>query len=262
VPGYQIGDVTLNADVAGDGFPLLLIAGTGLPGSIFGFHMGWLTEIRKVISFDNRDIGGSSDSPGEYTAKDMADDAAGLLDALGIERADVIGYSLGGAIAQELAIAHPGRVRGLVLYSTWAGTDEWLRLRFSLWERIIAATGSDLTGELGALDLFTYRFFVPGRLEMLAGQNAAAPPRSEGLMRQWRADLAHDARDRLGTISAPTLVVGAAEDILVPARYSQERADLVPGAKLEILDDAAHGALIETPDAWRAVVEPFLTTLA
>lgn len=262
MPGYEIGDVTLHADVVGAGFPLLLIAGTGLPGSIFGFHMGWLTEMRKVISFDNRDIGQSSDSPGEYTAKDMAEDAVGLLDALGVEQADVIGYSLGGAIAQELAIAHPERVRGLVLYSTWAGTDEWLRLRFSIWERIIAATGGDLTGELGALDLFTYRFFVPGRLEMLAGQNAGVEPRSEGMMRQWRADQAHDAKDRLARIASPTLVVGAAEDILVPARYSEELAGLVPGAKLEILEAAAHGALIETPDAWRAAVEPFLKSLS
>jgi 3-oxoadipate enol-lactonase len=262
VAGYQIGDVTLDANVAGEGFPLLLIAGTGLPASIFGFHMGWLTEIRKVIAFDNRDVGASSDSPGEYTAKDMADDAAGLLDALGIEQADVIGYSLGGAIAQELAIAHPSRVRGLVLYSTWAATDEWLKLRFSLWERIIAATGNELTGELGAMDLFTHRFFVPGRIEMLRGQNAAAEPRSEGLMRQWRADQAHDARDRLAQIASPTLVVGAAEDSLVPARYSEELASLVAGAKLEILGAAAHGALIECPDAWRAAVEPFLQSLS
>lgn len=259
--GYQIGDVTLHAEVNGDGFPLLLIAGTGLPSSIWAFHMGWLTEIRKVITFDNRDVGESSDSPGEYSAADMAADAVGLLDALGIEQADVIGYSLGGAIAQELAIAHPSRVRGLVLYSTWAATDEWLKLRFSLWERIIAATGNDLSGELGALDLFTYRFFVPGRIEMLRAQNAGADPRSEGLMRQWRADQAHDAKDRLAAITNPTLVVGGAEDILVPARYSEELASLVGGAKLEIVEAGAHGALVEVPDAWRAAVEPFLKSL-
>ncbi len=258
--GYQIGDVTLDANVAGEGFPLVLIAGTGLPASIFGFHMGWLSEIRTVISFDNRDVGASSDSPREYTAKDMADDTAALLDALEIEQADVIGYSLGGAIAQELALAHPERVRGLVLYSTWAASDAWLNLRFSLWERIIAATGNELSGELGALDLFTHRF-LPGVIEGLRGQNSGAKPRTEGLMRQWRADQAHDAADRLPSITQPTLVVGAAEDTLVPARYSEELASLVPGAKLEILEAAAHGALIETPDAWRAAVEPFLRSL-
>jgi pimeloyl-ACP methyl ester carboxylesterase len=261
VAGYQIGDVTLECSVAGEGFPLVLISGTGLPGSIFGFHMGWLTEIRKVVSFDNRDVGASSDSPREYTAKDMADDTARLLDALEIERADVIGYSLGGAIAQELAIGYPDRVRGLVLYSTWATSDEWLKLRFSLWERIIAATGAEFTGELGALDLFTYRFFVPGRVEMLRGQNNGVAPRTDGLMRQWRADQAHDARDRLPTLTHPTLVVAGAEDILVPLRYSEELATLIPGAKLEVIEGAAHGGLVETPDAWRAAVEPFLRSL-
>jgi pimeloyl-ACP methyl ester carboxylesterase len=97
---------------------------------------------------------------------------------------------------------------------------------------------------------------------MLRGQDAAAEPRSEGLLRQWRADQAHDARDRLAKITSPTLVVGAAEDTLVPARYSEELASLVGGAKLEILEAAAHGALIERPDEWRAVVEPFLQSLS
>ena len=261
MPGYRIGDVTLHAETVGEGFPLLLISGTGLPSSIWAFQMGWLTQIRQVIAFDNRDVGESSDSPDEYTPADMAKDTVGLLDALGVEQTDVIGYSLGGAIAQELAIANPDRVRGLVLLSTWAATDEWLKLRFSLWERIIAATGAELTGELGALDLFTYRFFVPGRIEMLRAQNADAEPRSAGLMRQWRADQAHDATDRLAKIMNPTLVVGGAEDILVPARYSEALATLIPGAKLEILDAAAHGALVEAPDALRAAVEPFLLSL-
>jgi pimeloyl-ACP methyl ester carboxylesterase len=86
-----VGDVTLYAESYGEGFPLLLISGTGLPLAIWGFHTGWLSELRKVVAFDNRDIGRSSSVATDYTPADMAQDALGLLDALAIEQADVGG---------------------------------------------------------------------------------------------------------------------------------------------------------------------------
>ena len=264
MPAYEIGDVTLNAETFGDGFPLLLISGTGLPLAIWGFHTGWMSEIRRVIAFDNRDIGGSSTVDIDYTAADMSADAIGLMDELGIEQADVLGYSLGGAIAQELVLGKPDRVRGLILYATWAATDPWLRLRFSLWERFVAkATTDDITDQ-GAIDMYSYRFFAdPAPLEMLRAAARAAPSDRGpgGMIRQWRADQAHDARDRVSEITAPTLVVVGDEDVLVPPRYSREIAELIPDARLEVIPEAGHGALIERPDAFRAAVEPFLKEL-
>jgi pimeloyl-ACP methyl ester carboxylesterase len=263
MPIHNVGGIDLNADVAGDGFPLVLIAGTGLPAVIWGFHIGWLSELRTVVAFDNRDVGSSGSADGPYTPADMARDTLGLMDALGIERADVLGFSLGGAIAQEVALAAPDRVRSLVLYATWASTDSWLRLRFQVWERLASAVTPDTITDLGALELYTHRFFAdPAPLEMLRASASAAPARPpDGFIRQWQADQAHDARDRLGTIRAPTLVVGGVEDILVPSRYSRELADLIPGARLELIAEAGHGALIERPEAFRAAVEPFLTEL-
>jgi pimeloyl-ACP methyl ester carboxylesterase len=263
VPSYKVGDVTLHAETSGAGFPLVLISGTGLPAIIWGFHIGWMSEIRKVVAFDNRDIGESSSVETDYTPADMAHDTLGLMDALGIGRADVIGFSLGGAVAQELALAAPDRLRGLVLYATWAATDNWLRVRFQTWEAIAAAAPSATITDLGALDLYTHRFFHdPGPLEMLrAGSRAAAERGPGGLLRQWRADQAHDARDRLGRIASPTLIVVGDEDVLVPARYSRELAGIVPGARLELIGEAGHAALIERPDAFRAAVEPFLRAL-
>ncbi|HYZ94024.1 MAG TPA: alpha/beta fold hydrolase [Actinomycetota bacterium] len=264
MPVYNVNGLDINADVTGDGFPLILIAGTGLPAVIWGFHVGWLSEQRRVVAFDNRDIGASGSAPGDYTPTDMAGDAIGLMDALGIERADVVGFSLGGAIAQEVALAVPDRVRGLVLYATWASTDAWLRLRFEVWERIAAAVAPDTITDLGALELYTHRFFAdPAPLEMLRASARAAPNERgpDGFIRQWRADQAHDARDRLGGIRSPTLVVVGDEDVLVPRRYSQELVELIPGAKLQVIAEAGHGALVERPDAFRAVVEPFLKEL-
>jgi 3-oxoadipate enol-lactonase len=264
MPEFRVGEVTLFGEQAGEGFPLLLISGTGLPSTIWALHMGWLTDLRTVITFDNRDIGRSSFVDHDYTPADMAADAIGVLDALGIEQADVLGYSLGGAIAQELAIAQPERVRSLVLYATWASTDEWLRLRFGLWEQIAASAPSEVIADLGALDMFTHRFFEdPARLQMLRAASPANPdPRAnEGFIRQWRADQAHDARERLKAIACPTLVLSAEEDVLVPARYGHELAELIPQAKLEVIRQAGHGALIERADAFRGAVEPFLNEM-
>lgn len=261
MPSYAVGDVSLHAETTGTGFPLVLISGTGLPTLIWGFHTGWLSEIRTVVAFDNRDIGQSSTSEREYTPADMAGDTLGLMDVLDIEQADVLGFSLGGAVAQEVALAAPDRVRGLILYATWASTDNWLRLRFSAWERIAAAVQPETITDLGALDLYTHRFFAdPAPLEMLRASARAAPNERgpDGLLRQWRADQAHDARDRLGSLECPTLVVVGDEDVLVPMRYSQELASLIPGARLEVMAEAGHGALIERPEAFRAAVEPFL----
>lgn len=264
MPEYTVGDVTLHAETSGDGFPLVLIAGTGLGAMIWGFHTGWMSELRRVVAFDNRDVGSSSGVETDYTPADMAADVVGLLDALEIARADVIGFSLGGAIAQELTVAAPDRVRGLVLYATWAATDGWLRLRFSVWEQLAALASRDTITDMGALDLYTHRFFSdPSRLEMLRAAAKAVPDERGpgGLVRQWRADQVHDARDRLGSIAAPTLVVAGDEDVLVPPRYSREIAGLIPGARLEVIPQAGHGALIERPDAFRAAVEPFLREL-
>ncbi|MGH2759646.1 MAG: alpha/beta fold hydrolase, partial [Actinomycetota bacterium] len=114
------------------------------------------------------------------------------------------------------------------------------------------------------LDLYTHRFFAdPGPLEMLRTVARAAPNERGpgGMIRQWRADIAHDARDRVGRITAPTLVVVGDEDVLVPPRYSVELADLIPGARLQMIPQAGHGALIERADGFRAAVEPFLKDL-
>jgi pimeloyl-ACP methyl ester carboxylesterase len=261
MPTYNVGDVTLNAETTGTGFPLVLIAGTGLPAMIWGFHIGWLSELRTVVAFDNRDVGASGSVSTEYTPADMARDTLGLMDALGIWKADVIGYSLGGAVAQEMALDAPERVRGLVLYGTWASTDSWLRLRFQVWERIAEAATPETITDLGALELYTHRFFAdPGPLEMLRAAQQAAPNERgpDGFVRQWRADQSHDARARLPQITAPTLIVVGDEDVLVPERYSRELVDLIPGARLEMISEAGHGALIERPEAFRAAIEPFL----
>jgi pimeloyl-ACP methyl ester carboxylesterase len=114
------------------------------------------------------------------------------------------------------------------------------------------------------MDLYTRGFFSdPARLEMVRAAARAAPADRgpEGFIRQWRADQAHDAQDRVSGLTCPTLVVGSDEDVLVPLSYSRSLAESIPGARLEVIEGAGHGALVERPEAFRAAIEPFLREL-
>jgi 3-oxoadipate enol-lactonase len=261
VPEYAVGEISLFAETSGSGDPLVLIGGTSFDSTFWALHMPWLSERRTVIAFDNRDVGRSTYVDRDYTPADMAVDTYALVWAMGFDRVDVLGYSLGGAVAQELALAHPEAVRSLILYGTWASTDPWLAAKFDLFERLAGADDQMLFMHAGLMDMFTHRLIgTPGLLEQLAATVAANPwpQKREGLVRQWRADKAHDARDRVGSIACPTLVLGNEEDVLVPIRYSKELAELIPGATLEIIPEAGHGALIERADEFQRIVSAFL----
>src|SRR5215470_17409960 len=119
-----IGDgAEVEHQITGDGDPLLLVMGTGGSMPLWGPVLGPLAERHRVIAYDHRGLGASPVSDGEATMRALADDAAGVLDALEIDRAHVLGWSLGSAVSQELAINHPDRVASLTLYATWGKPD-------------------------------------------------------------------------------------------------------------------------------------------
>lgn len=264
MPRVKVGAATLFAEVQGEGDPIVLVCGTGMDAQSWTMLAGPLSQKRRVVLFDNRDSGRSSYVDDDYTPADMARDTAELLAELGIERADVLGYSLGGAVAQELALATPELVRSVVLLCTWASPDAWLRHRFRAWERIAAGLERADIVEAAMTDLFTPAFFEdPARPEIVRAMAAANPypQRREGAVRQWRADQAHDARERVGGIACPTLVVGGRVDPLVPVRFSEELAELIPDARLEVLD-GAHAPHIEDSDTFLGILEAFLASRA
>jgi pimeloyl-ACP methyl ester carboxylesterase len=167
----------------------------------------------------------------------LAADALGLLDALGVERTHVLGYSLGSAMAQELALAAPERVNSLVLYCTWARTDGFQRALMTglayPWK------AGDLPAALGALGVaFSPQLLDNPEFGVLIEQLLPLFPSTEAQMRttaeQWDADLAHDTLDRLGTITAPTLVIAGEQDLLTPPWHGKQVAAAIPGARLEM----------------------------
>lgn len=262
MPKARVGDVGLYYVEAGRGEPVLLIMGFGGDHLAWGMQVPVLAERHRVIAFDNRGAGQSDAPDHPYTTRTMADDAAGLLAALGVEQAHVIGLSMGGMIAQELALNHPARVRTLQLHATYARPDAYLRALMASWRTVRSALGREDALRAMAPWLFAPATYNerPGFVETVL-QTALASPHPQsltGFLRQSEAVIAHDALDRLPAIRCPTLVSVAEQDGLVPPRFSRELADRIPGAELVVIPRGGHVCLWEHADAFNDLCLGFL----
>ena len=249
-------------EVHGEGEPLLLVMGLGNDATGWMFQVPAFAEHYKVIAFDNRDVGRSSEAKGPYTLADMAEDTVGLMDILGIEHAHVVGGSMGGAIAQELVIHHPDRVRKLVLACT---LGQFARFRIFMLEPSKFLKQRDLDNEVFPAEVLmwcmTHDFLknaeaVDRMISMM--RNPPFPQSPEAFSRQADAIMTFDALDRLGNVKAPTLVLVGDQDILTPPWGARELAEAIPGAKLEILEGGAHGFFWEIPEKTNRAVLGFL----
>jgi pimeloyl-ACP methyl ester carboxylesterase len=192
----------------------------------------------------------------------MADDAAAVLRALGVERAHVAGFSMGGLIAQELALAHPETVSSLVLLSSYGRTDALMRRTIASW--IWLARVADDPGEFlrsFSTWLFSRTAHADGFAERWVQDTLDDPhPMStEDFCAAAEACLKHDALDRLGAIRVPTLVVAGEEDLIVPPRVGRQLASRIPGARLTLLPDYAHQSFMEVPDRITALFDGFFS---
>lgn len=255
-------DIELHYVEAGAGDPLVLIMGFGGDHTAWGFQIRAFAERYRVIAFDNRGAGQTDAPDHPYTIRMMADDTAGLMAALGIERAHVLGVSMGGMIAQELALNHPHRVRSLHLGCTLARPDGYSHARAAAWTQVRTTLSREAALRVIALWLFAPLTYNerPEFVETLL-QNALANPYPQsltGFLRQRDAIATHDTLERLGAIRCPTLVTVAEDDILVPPRFSRELAQRIPGATLTIVERAGHAYFWERPDVFNAMCLEFL----
>jgi len=262
----RVGDLDIAYREAGSGDPVLLVNGTGESGATWAGLMGRLQDRWRCVAYDARDTGGSSHAGSAYSPGDLAVDAAGVIEGLGLGTCHVIGYSLGGATAQELALARPDLVRSLVLLSTWARSDAWFVAQMRNWQVIRRAHADDEDAFLRALEpwiLSPATFDNPPLLaEVRAMWDADLPDQPfEGWIRQCEADIAHDAADRLGPVGAPALVLVGDDDICTPLRYAEELVDLLPDARLVTMPDAGHCAVFERPVAVADAVAAFLASV-
>jgi 3-oxoadipate enol-lactonase len=243
----------------GDGEPLLLIHGLGYA------RWGWepvadrLAERRRVLLFDNRGIGESDVPPGPYTAAAMAADAAQVLDEAGVERAHVVGTSLGGMVAQELALAQPERVDRLVLACTTPGGAG----AFPLPQRTLALMAEAPSLEPAvALRRFVENALADDAPEELVGRiyehRLASPPDPAGWAAQAAAGAGFDALDRISGIAAPTLILHGTEDGVVDPRNAALLAERIPEARVRMFDACGHLCFWEDADGFVEAVEEFL----
>ena len=262
MPHATINGIKLHYDTIGVGDPLLLITGLGADASSWGMQLPRLAAHFRVITFDNRGAGRSETPPGPYSTAEMARDAVALLDHLGIERAHVVGWSLGSLIAQELALSHGDRVHRLALLSTFARPDATIALWLTIAQQA-EARGVDAAG----IALWSLPWmFTPAFMTQPAAVAASLPPTGHATdlltvqrtAAQAAAILGHDSADRLQTITAPTLVLVGAEDILSPPVYAQEVAAAIPGAQLHLLDYGGHGMMWEYSEAVTDALLAFL----
>jgi 3-oxoadipate enol-lactonase len=252
---------TLYYEEHGSGEPLLCVMGLAADTLSWALQVPAFAERHHTIIFDNRDVGQSSQVDAPYDLADMADDALALADALSLESFHLLGVSMGGAIAQELALAAPERVRTLTLAVTFAGGGRYAAALAESWgERAMMLTREQRVDELLLLTLSEGFFETEGAVDFvrrMALQNPNPQP-PEAFRRQLQASSRHDSRSRLGNLAMPVHVIGAEHDILIPVWKCAEVAKLIPEAKFTVVEGAAHGMQLERAQEFNELVLSFI----
>lgn len=244
-----------------DAPPVLLIAG------LSGDHRGWgalsslLRASYRVISFDNRDSGLSQRAKAPYIIRDMAEDAAGLLGELGIANAHVVGVSMGGAIAQELAIRFPQLVNRLMLLATYDAGDPRGAALFRGFASLRRSLPREEYLRLTLPWVYAYKEYqIPGLIEQIVRDVLEDPlfQEPEAYERQMEATIAFHSRDRLHRISCPTMLIFGEEDVMTPMRFARELVRGIKGSRLVTLEGTGHLFVHTRLKETAALIDAFL----
>ena len=254
------GHIELWTERRGQGPDVLLIAGLGDPAEAWQPQLDGLADRYLVTAFDNRGAGRTPLPEGHLWATTMADDAAALLRALGVPSAHVAGFSMGSAVAQELAIRHPELIRSLLLVGTYARPDALWRSQLEFWRWLAEVAPSERAFfEAFFTWVYTPRAHADGTVDQIVEEALAFPHQQpvEAFQAQVDVCLAHDTSDRLAEIAAPTLVLSGELDIILPPRFGRSVAAGIPNARFEVMAGEAHQPFQEVPDDFNARVEAF-----
>jgi len=253
VPKADVGEIQLDYERSGEGPPLLAIM--GMSGTYLHWGEPFLSQLREsfeVIVYDHRGVGSSTRLEGQITIAELAEDAAGLIRALELDSVHVLGISMGGMVAQELALGNPQLVRTLTLGCTYCGgpgSSYGSAVRERLFE---AMSSGDRTTALRAafeINLSPAAAADPELWERFQGISAERAVAVSVILAQLAACAQHDTHERLPGIEAPTLVIHGTADELIPVENGRLIASLIPGARLEIFDGVGHLFFWERPEA-------------
>jgi len=257
---FTLDGAPLHYEIVGSGPPLLLLNGIGLDLSAWGPLVQALSVERQLVLLETRGSGLSGPPPEPCTTARLAADALALLDHLSLGSVDVLGFSLGGLVAQELALLAPQRIRSLVLAATAAHLPGRTRRALDAWRRLLQA---GVEADAFRREQFAWVFgsatlendaLIEGALSTLAG---APAPSELGFAAQVDACLAHDTRERASCIGAPALVFAGEDDVLLPAAAAETLAGLLPRGRFE-RHHGGHAFLSESTRVVAASVLRFL----
>jgi pimeloyl-ACP methyl ester carboxylesterase len=239
---------------------VVFIRGTGAVGARWAPQVEAYKEEYDCIIFDNRGVGGTDVTPAPYTVAGMAADTLALLDALDLERVHLSGGSLGGAIAQRIAIDHPERLLSLQLHGTWARTAGWSKVVLSLFERFLAHGGINFYYEATIPFLLSPQYVDRNYDQVMrtVKQMQAHAADSEGLRGQLAANLSHDILAELHAITVPTLITVGEWDVCFPPSYAQELHHQIRGSELVIFPAGGHLQGMQNPAEFNTVTLDFL----
>jgi pimeloyl-ACP methyl ester carboxylesterase len=256
----RAGALDIWTEQVGEGPDVLLIRGLGDTVESWQFQLDGLADRYRLIAVDNRGARRTPLPDGPVSAEVMADDAAAVLRALEVPSAHVAGFSMGSAIAQELALRHPELVRSLVLQSTYARPDALFRSQLEFWRWLPEIAPS----ERAFFEAFFTWVYTPGAhadgsVGQIVAEALAFPHQQsvEAFQAQVDVCMGHDTADRLSQIAVPTLVMAGEFDIILPPRFGRFVAERIPGAEFEVLHGEAHQPFQEVPDEWNARVDAF-----
>ena len=259
MPQAAVDGISLFYERHGAGEPVLLIQGMS------GTHLAWgdaflagLGENVEIVTYDHRGVGTSTPQDQPFAIAQLADDAAGLLDALEWERAHVLGISMGGMVAQELALRDPRRIRTLTLGCTYPGGAEAQLADPALIQEL---AGALLSGDREralrtgfVANLSAAHIADEANWEPFEAMATAVPVAVSVIMLQMQAVMGHDTSARLSSIEAPTLVVHGTEDRMLPVVNGELIARSIPHARLELLEGVGHMFWWEQPERSAALV--------
>jgi len=257
MPKKSVNGINIEYEVEGEGTPLILISGLGYPAWQWHRMLPFLTRHLQVITFDNRGVGKTDKPAGPYTAELLAADTAGLLDALNIESAVVMGHSMGGFIAQELALSYPGKVSRLVLSSTNFGGPHHVPVTPEAMMVLSDMSSDPLTRFKNGLMVSTAPGFAEQHPEIIQewlDWRISNPIDLAGYQAQMAIGLAlisesASFENKLSNIKVPTLILFGAHDKVVPPANADLMAARIPNSKVVILPNAGHFFPMEVPEA-------------
>ena len=265
MPQQNVNGIQIYYEIHGSGEPLLLIMGIRRNIEWWYKQLLDLSAHYQVIVFDNRGSGRTDKPAGEYSIEQFADDTAGLMHRLGIKHAHVLGYSMGGYIAQELAINYPHMVDSLILVSTGTGGARAVTMSAERAEKFADIQG--LTPEeilQKNMDIFFSDRFIrnhPDEVRRFSELSMRWYQPAEAFVQQFNACQKHDTVSRLHTVKVPTLILSGDDDPLIPPQNSMILKELLPHAELKMFSNLRHCFFIEDHEKFNKIVLTFLQSV-